>query len=1005
MCIVQSQYLQSQTLPSGGQWGCPSIPTKGDFDTTCFKRASELKLGQGFFTHYGTSDPVYFIIPQNRPSYALAIAVGWNYFRNVIGTDAMSINQWSATMVQENGFAAYPGVQLPSNIYDVEVGGTVPVPCTYPRGCNSNTCGGAGYCWHVGQNGNDGAYHNTLAGYQTAAPYFPQRFKTPESFYHPYFNSNIATATMAKTFYDMSIYRRAQLINNIDLAAAEAASPDPYGVEAALAIAYNLGPNASNSVGLPTYSLAAGSSTNSFWAGAYFQGPNSNYAERVSSITAVLDNNENYAKTRCSATQCPNVADWDFYSFYDSQISWDTVSGYINQLLRMYPEVNVANFKAAVKPAFDKMDPDGNGTISYRYEMGAVIDAITLNIPKEDPGFSVTYAINGTGCKLNCRAPYAVIKPQGSTKICPGQSVTLLASVDGATASTSYQWFKDGVSIPGATNVTYDATTTGVYSIVVCWNATNELNNATVKCCSKPECEITVTQNSPCGNCVINMALIPTSNNCTGQPDGNIKVDFNTTEVGPFIITWSSPWPGFSGSTEVAFNNGSYTIPNRRDGKYAIEIRRKADANCRNAKDALVIPITVIKESLDATKVIGNCGTQLNANIVSQRPTACRVKVNYGSLALNSWDKAFSMELQANSQSLLYMYEAYTSLTDRDNPWDFSPFSWPSSNAPNTAFIDINDGDVITVTGTVTVPLGTAFNDFFDGGVRLGSTSNPKATFTNMATLASDTFGLFRYKPPTTSSLGTRTLNNSFRVNCPVVSPPAYIFSWSPGTGLTNAGIKNPISSHNVNAGILYTATATHPVNTNCKLTDTVFVPKNCLVLPVDLLYFNASLQAKEVELIWGTSSQENFSHFVIEKSRNGNDFYPLYTTLGQEGNTVRQYKFIDNQLSNDNYYRLKLVNNDGSYSYSQVERVRTEIELSVVVQPNPFEGESVLKILSPIEKELVVKIFNIQGMLIQESTVLSSNTLTLGKEFSQGVYILQISDQEHNLFEKIIKR
>jgi hypothetical protein len=132
MLLVFPLYSQ---LPAGGQWGCPSIPTQSEFDTTCFQRAGEILLGQGYFDHFGGSDPVYLVIPANRPEYAISMAVAWNFYRNVLGHNKMSINQWFATMGQENGFATYnDGVALPNTLWDVEAGANVAIPCDYPRG-------------------------------------------------------------------------------------------------------------------------------------------------------------------------------------------------------------------------------------------------------------------------------------------------------------------------------------------------------------------------------------------------------------------------------------------------------------------------------------------------------------------------------------------------------------------------------------------------------------------------------------------------------------------------------------------------------------------------------------------------------------------------------------------------------------------------------------------------------------------------------------------------------
>jgi hypothetical protein len=991
----------AQLLPPGGMWGCPTIPTISAWDTNCFKKTSEIRLGQGFFNHYGISDPVHFVIPHNRPSYALSIALGWNYFRNVIGTDALNINFWSAIMIQENGFATYNGVQLPSQVFDVEDNTLKNIGCLYPRGCNNNSCSGGGYCWHVSQNKNDGPYHNTLDGYITAAPYFPQRYKTPASTYHPFYNSNMPMATMAMTFYNMSIYRRAQLMNAIDLGTLESSSPDPYGLEAALAVAYNLGPNSPQSISSPGYTLPAGILGNNFWAGSYFSGGVSNYAQRVATFTAILNNDESY-KTRCTGGQCPNVSDWDFYSFYDNQISWDTVSLFIDQLLLMYPEINKTTFKIQVKNVFDQVDADKNGKISFRYEMGSVIDKITLLLPKEDPGFSVTYAINGTGCKLGCRAPYARIKTLGNTEFCAGQSIILKADVDGITPSTTFRWFKNGNLLTGRNTDTLNVTTAGQYSLVICWQSFNTQTNNLVTCCAKPECDVTINVLTNCNSC-ISMNLSSISNQCTGQNDGSILVSFSSTQSGPFTISWKGTVSGVTGSMIVS-NSGNYTLTNLRDDKYSVSIVRNSNPACKSSKDIILTPITLINERISARKIVNTCGTNLFADVLAQQPKICRVKVSYGALQYN-WDKAFSMDLRVNGASKLYMFEGYNTNNTTDARWDWWPYSWPNSNAPNIRFVDLNDGDIIEVAGTVTVPLGVGFSDIFDGGVRIGSTSNPKVSFTNLSTSTVDTFALFRYKPPVPSSIGIRMMNGRYRVNCPISTPPSYTFLWTPPLGLNNPNLQNPTSSHNIEPGILYTVTATHPINNNCKLKDTIFVPKNCTVLSSEMVLLEGILLNNyEVQLHWqNIDKASDVDSYILEFSTDGQNFLPLQVYNLQDIHKQKLFNYTHKLKNNfNNYYRLKIIYTNKNIAFSNTLVFKNEYFNIAKIFPNPFQKELTIQVFE--NKKYYVQIHNLEGKMV-ENIEFHGNVINVGNLLKDGIYLLKICSEEECMNYKIIKK
>ena len=996
-------------LPAGGQWGCPSIPIYGEFDTTCFQRASELKLGQGVFDHYGSSDKVYLVIPQNRPSYAIAIAIAWDYYRNVLGRDGMSINQWFATMGQENGFASYNGVQLPATIYDVEVGGNVTIPCTYPRGCTSNSCSTAGYCWHVSQNGQDGPYHNTLAGYQTISPYVPNRYPGPGSTYHPLFNSNMEMASMNKTFYDLSIYRRAQLMNNVDLATVEQSSPDPYGVEAAQALAYNLGPNASQAISLPGYTLPAGIATNNNWSANYYSGGVSCYAQRVANITAVLDNNEAYAVSHYPGACGGTVSTWDFYSFYDNQIKWDTVLLSINHLLIMYPEINnvpvaKAAYIAAVKKAFDKVDSDANGSISYRYEMGGVIDAIVMNLPKDDPGFNAQYAINGTGCKLDCRAPYTRIQPLGPTTICSGQTVILQADVDSPTPSTTYQWLRNGAVISGATGSTYNATLAGTYSIIVCWSTFKESNGAATICCAQPECQVTVTVQGVCSSCSMGLSLTPTANSCTGMANGSISAVVSGA-TGPYTYVISGPAPA-SATTTTNSAATTFSFTGLRDGKYTITVRQQSDPTCKAVQDMFIVPTTVIKESLTATQVPASCNTQLNAVLTNQKPNSCDLTVSYGALGGYSWDRSFFMDLKANSVSQLTMFESYPSAGLRDDPWDYWPFSWPSggpsvaplpNGAPNAKTISVKDGDTINVFGITLVPLGTGVPTFIDGGVRLDG-----ATFTNISTSATSAFTTFRYQGAAPVN-GTRQMGATYIVTCPVVSPPAYTYSWSPTTGLSNASIKNPTAA--IASAVTYTVTATHPGNTSCKLTASITVAGNCVSLPVELIDFQVAAQAHSALISWTTSNESNCKTYYIERSKDGIQFETIGIVDCHNNPSVQEYQYTDTHpYSGVSYYRLKEMDFDGELYYSEIRNVNFD-QVLVHIQPNPFGTDTKVTIEGTAQDAVRISVTDMTGKILTEQLLTSEKSISLGSDYSNGVYVLQVNYRNMIKNYKIVKQ
>jgi len=97
--------------------------------------------------------------------------------------------------------------------------------------------------------------------------------------------------------------------------------------------------------------------------------------------------------------------------------------------------------------------------------------------------------------------------------------------------------------------------------------------------------------------------------------------------------------------------------------------------------------------------------------------------------------------------------------------------------------------------------------------------------------------------------------------------------------------------------------------------------------LPITLAAFRAVINKADVQLQWQTHSEINSAFFELEKSEDGQLFHKL-TSINATGNasTVHDYNFVDTDAfkkANVIFYRLKLIDKDGSFKYSQVVSVR----------------------------------------------------------------------------------
>lgn len=175
--------------------------------------------------------------------------------------------------------------------------------------------------------------------------------------------------------------------------------------------------------------------------------------------------------------------------------------------------------------------------------------------------------------------------------------------------------------------------------------------------------------------------------------------------------------------------------------------------------------------------------------------------------------------------------------------------------------------------------------------------------------------------------------------------------------------------------------------------------------LPVELVSFNTTLQEQKIALKWITASEINSSHFEIEKSIDGVDFGFLEKVNSHQNTQTQQvYNFYDYDLSNkQQYYRLKMVDLDGKYEYSDIVAVNVKAllqDFETTIYPNPTS------------KKLVIKngkgnaiVYNHLGGKVQALEISSTIFEMEISHFSNGKYFIQfINDQGKNKVKSFLK-
>jgi hypothetical protein len=171
------------------------------------------------------------------------------------------------------------------------------------------------------------------------------------------------------------------------------------------------------------------------------------------------------------------------------------------------------------------------------------------------------------------------------------------------------------------------------------------------------------------------------------------------------------------------------------------------------------------------------------------------------------------------------------------------------------------------------------------------------------------------------------------------------------------------------------------------------FVP-----LPIELLYFTSTLnQKKQVFLEWATASEVNNDYFELQRSLNGRSFTKIAQIDGKgTSNFKSTYHFDDNPpQSGLLYYRLKQVDYDGEFSFSDIVSVFiSEIEL-IDLYPNPASGYINIALFGEAYEGQRIIILDAKGQMVIDAEVDVTNQYTQldVSNLSNGVYLVKPND------------
>ena len=180
-----------------------------------------------------------------------------------------------------------------------------------------------------------------------------------------------------------------------------------------------------------------------------------------------------------------------------------------------------------------------------------------------------------------------------------------------------------------------------------------------------------------------------------------------------------------------------------------------------------------------------------------------------------------------------------------------------------------------------------------------------------------------------------------------------------------------------------------------------------CNALPVELITFKATTKNSHIHLHWQTASELNNQGFQLQKSKDGINWQDVVFIEGKGTTATKtEYQYTDvHPFSGTSYYRLRQVDFDEVFEYSNVVSVRLDKKPNdLIISPNP--ASELLTINLPeleAPQEVNMQIKNLRGQVLKE--ISSSFNTSFEVDVSalpKGVYLIQVNNTLSSKFVKI---
>lgn len=164
------------------------------------------------------------------------------------------------------------------------------------------------------------------------------------------------------------------------------------------------------------------------------------------------------------------------------------------------------------------------------------------------------------------------------------------------------------------------------------------------------------------------------------------------------------------------------------------------------------------------------------------------------------------------------------------------------------------------------------------------------------------------------------------------------------------------------------------------------------IILPLHLINFNVSYLHNETLLQWQVENEINFKQYELEYSVDGINFKTI-AIIEAKNQSAYDHKYLHTIAQNE-FYRIKLIDKDGSYAYSKIVSLNTSRKLSISVYPNPAKEFIMVDLNGIIPEKTAIILYNASGQAVKKIPAAKNANKIAIQHLSKGLYHLQITQK-----------